>query len=192
MKKQNLVLILVLLFVLLTSACGSISNSTDAITAKQDAASEEVGTPVWFEMPLTDVRTGQTITISELSNKVVLVETMAMWCPTCLKQELEVQKMHNMLGERDDLISIAIDIDSNENADALNDYIDEHDFDWFFVVASPELKRDIGNHYGANFLTPPAVPLLIIDRYGDAYGLPYGLKKAESLSKTLQTFLDED
>ena len=46
-------------------------------------------TPAWAAAPLTDVTTGKAFTISELKGKVVLVENMAIWCPTCLRQQRE-------------------------------------------------------------------------------------------------------
>ncbi|MBK7449448.1 MAG: hypothetical protein IPJ47_08455 [Anaerolineales bacterium] len=58
--------------------------------------------PAWFGIPLTNVRTNETFTIQDLKGKVVLVETMAVWCPNCLKQQGQVQELHTLLGERDD------------------------------------------------------------------------------------------
>jgi hypothetical protein len=85
-----------------------------------------------------------------------------------------------------------MDIDSNENAEALSAYIDEHDLDWIFVIASTEIKRDISNRYTAQLLNPPTVPMLVIDRNGDVYGLPFGIKNATALYNTILTYLDEN
>ncbi len=186
MKKQRSSLILVLVLALLISSCGLLRKGT---TSESATGREEI--PAWFEMPMTDVRTGEEFTISDLSGKVILIETMAMWCPTCLKQELEVQKVNDLLAERDDFVSIAMDIDSKENAEALKEYVDAYELDWIFVVASAEIIRDIGNRYTAQLLNPPLVPMLIIDRNGDVYGLPYGIKRADALHRTLLSYLDE-
>jgi hypothetical protein len=59
------------------------------------------------------------------------------------------------------------------------------------VVASPEIIRDIGNRYTAQLLNPPLAPMLIIDRNGDVYGLPYGVKAADALHRTILSYLDE-
>lgn len=186
MNKRIFLLILTIITLLFIAACSS-DKQTDS--SSEGVSEEEI--PAWFDMEMTDVRTNETFTISDLSGKVILIETMAMWCPTCLKQEREVQKMLELLGERDDFINIAMDIDSNENAEALNAYIDENNLDWIFVIASTEIKRELGNRYTAELLNPPLVPMLIIDRNGDVYGLPYGVKKAEALHKTLLTYLDK-
>ena len=76
--------------------------------------------------------------------------------------------------------------------EALNVYISENKLDSIFVIASTEIKRELGNHYSAEILNPPLVPMLIIDRNGDVYGLPYGIKKAEALHKTILSYLDDN
>jgi hypothetical protein len=45
-----------------------------------------VVTPDWFDMELVDVQTGKTFTMNDYDGKVVLLETMAMWCLNCLLQ----------------------------------------------------------------------------------------------------------
>ena len=71
--------------------------------------------PGWFGASLTNAATGETFKIQDLKGKVVLVETMAMWCPTCLSQQKEVKALHEQLGKRDDFQSVGIDVDINEN-----------------------------------------------------------------------------
>lgn len=186
MKYRRLVLFLILLSTLLISACSSLGQGTAS-----ELTNEEDEIPAWFEMPMTDVRTGEEFTISDLSGKVILIETMAMWCPTCLSQELEVKEVLALLGDRDDFVSIALDVDSKESAEALRAFTEEHELDWIFVVASPEIIRDIGNRYTAQLLNPPLAPMLIIDRNGDVYGLPYELKEADALHRTILSYLDD-
>jgi hypothetical protein len=74
------------------------------------------GTPAWFANTFTDARTGQTFSINGLKGKVVLVETMAMWCSNCMQQQGQVKALHQMLGQRDDFVSIGLDIDPGENS----------------------------------------------------------------------------
>jgi thiol-disulfide isomerase/thioredoxin len=70
-----------------------------------------MSTPAWYGADLTNAATGETFRIQDLKGKVVLVETMAMWCPTCLSQEKEVKALYEQLGQRDDFVSIGIDVD---------------------------------------------------------------------------------
>ena len=146
--------------------------------------------PAWFSTQLTDVNSGQTFSIDSFQGKVVLVETMAVWCPTCLRQQKQVQAYHALLGENPDLVTLALDIDPNENADKLQAYAKQQGFTWLYAVAPPEVANEIGNLYGAQFLNPPSTPMLIVDRHGQAHPLPFGVKSAEDLQKAVEPFLN--
>jgi thiol-disulfide isomerase/thioredoxin len=147
--------------------------------------------PGWFSIPLTNVSTGQAFTIGDYKGKVVLLENMAIWCTTCLRQQNQVLELHRQMGETPDLISIGLDIDPNEDADMLKQYTESKGFDWTYAVAPVDMSREIGQLYGAQFLNPPSAPMLIIDRKGNVHPLPFGVKNAEDLSQAIQPFLDE-
>jgi thiol-disulfide isomerase/thioredoxin len=137
------------------------------------------------------VQTGEAFTINDLKGKVVLVETMAIWCSNCKKQQGQVKALHELLGMREDFVSLGLAIDPNENGDALKSYIDSNGFDWYYAVSSTDVSREIAALYGDQFLNPPSTPMLIIDRKGVAHPLPFGVKSADDLLKALQPFLDE-
>lgn len=147
--------------------------------------------PAWFSLPLTNARTGETFTIQDLKGKVILVETMAQWCSNCLRQQNEVLALHGMLGERDDFVSLGLDIDPNEDAETLKMYTDRNGFTWLYAVSPVDVSRGISQLYGDQFLNPPSTPMLIIDRSGQAHPLPFGIKSAEDLQNALQPFLEE-
>jgi cytochrome oxidase Cu insertion factor (SCO1/SenC/PrrC family) len=147
------------------------------------------GRPEWFSIPLTDVRTGQTFTINDFAGKVVLVETIFQWCSRCAYQQHEVTLMKTALDQPDDLVTVSLDVDLHEDAATLKQYVDHFDFDWYFAVAPLEVTRALGNLYSPEYLNAPLEPMLIIDRNGDVYGLPYGFKSADALSNTLATYL---
>lgn len=155
------------------------------------AEGEKMKVPAWYSATLTDVRTGQSFSINDLKGKVVLVETMAIWCTTCLRQQGEVKALHEQLGARDDFVSIGLDIDPNENADALKVYVEEKGFDWLYAVPSREVSREIASLYGDQFLNPPSAPMFVIDRQGEAHPLPFGIKSVDDLMQAIQPFLDE-
>jgi thiol-disulfide isomerase/thioredoxin len=157
----------------------------------EDPAQPMVETPDWFKAELVNVSTGEPFRIADYQGKVVLVETMAMWCSNCLKQQQQVKALHDLLGERDDFISVGLDIDINEDAATLAKYVERNGFDWVYTVISAEIGREIGNLYGNQFLNPPSTPMLIIDSNGEAHPLPFGIKSAEKLLEALQPFLDD-
>jgi len=148
-------------------------------------------TPGWFSAALTEATTGASFTIQDFKGKVVLVETMAMWCPTCLQQQKQIKALHDQLGKRDDLISLSLDVDINENLAELKDYVAKNGFKWMYTVTSADVAREIGNLYGAQFLNPPSAPMLIIDRHGEAHPLPFGVKSAADLQQALEPFLND-
>jgi len=93
---------------------------------------------------------------------------------------------------RDDLVTVALDIDPNEDADSLKEYAARNGFDWYYAVAPRDVAREIGQLYGDQFLSPPSTPMLIVDRHGEVHPLPFGLKTAADLEAALEPFLGEE
>ena len=158
---------------------GSTGSSTPGSSAPPD----------WYSMRMRDVRTGQAFAIGDFAGKVVLVETMAEWCPTCREQQAEVGKLHDLLGSGSDVVSISLDIDVHEDEASLKEYAGTLGYDWRFAVAPLEVARALGNLYSAEYLNPPYSPILLIDRHGTATSLPYGVKTAALLKSTLDPYL---
>jgi thiol-disulfide isomerase/thioredoxin len=198
MVKRRIVLGVAVLLVLYLPACTPKAGSTTATTAVESAVTPAASdnpqttiTPDWFDLPLTDVQTGETFSISDFAGKVVLVETMAMWCPNCVMQANEVRELHKLLGNSEDLVSISLDVDVNENAPALKDYSEGYGFEWRYAVAPLEVARALGNLYSAQYLNPPLSPMLLIDRNGQVHELPYGRKDSETLLSIVQPYLEQ-
>jgi cytochrome oxidase Cu insertion factor (SCO1/SenC/PrrC family) len=188
---MNRILVFILsssLCVLVLPACTPQNNMAGGQEPKGPIATSIV-TPEWFQVELTDVQTGETFTMNDYSGKVVLLETMATWCPTCILQASYVYKLHDQLGHPDDLVSISLDVDLNEDADILKEYIGQYGFDWHFAISPLEVDRALGNLYSAQYMNPPLAPMLIIDRQGNVHHLPYGLKDTETLQKAVEPFL---
>jgi len=156
-----------------------------------DTAEVSMESPAWFGVPLTNVRTGEQFTINDFKGKVVLVENLAIWCSNCLKQQKEVKELHVLLGERDDFISLGLDIDLNDTNEDLLSYTNGYGFDWHYAVATSEVAHEIGELYGTQFLNPPSTPMLIIDKTGQVYPLPFGIGRAAELLEALEPFLGE-
>ena len=98
--------------------------TADAMMSKETpSADAPMEAPAWYSASLTNASTGQAFTINDFKGKVVLVETLAMWCSNCKKQQGQVKALHDLLGERDDFISLGLDIDLNENAADLKGWL---------------------------------------------------------------------
>ena len=195
---------------LILSACGSSNSTPDAMmhdTSTPEAMMHETSTPdgmmdevtpdammespSWFSATLTDANSSNTFTINDFKGKVILVETMAVWCTTCKKQQDEIKALHQQLGIQDDFVSVSLDIDANENLDTVKAYLATTGFDWLYAVAPADVSREIASLYGDQFLNPPSAPILIIDRHGVAHPLPFGVKSADSLFQEVNTYLKE-
>lgn len=169
-------------FALILCACTAAPQADTAVATTA---------PDWFSMELVDVQTGETFTMNDYAGKVVLLETMAIWCPNCVVQAHEVRKLHEALGHPEDLISITLDVDINEDSASLKEYAYGYGFDWHFAVAPLGVARELGNLYTAQYLNPPLSPMLLIDRDGNVHHLEYGLKKAEALKTFVEPYLEK-
>jgi thiol-disulfide isomerase/thioredoxin len=71
---------------ILLSSCAQQTPPAPAPTPSPTAAS------AWMDIvELTDVATGQTFKLSDFKGKPVLLESFAVWCPTCLRQQETLQ-----------------------------------------------------------------------------------------------------
>ena len=159
------------------------------MAASQTTDNGMMAAPAWYGADLTDVNTGAAFKLTDLKDKVVLVQTIAVECPTCLQQASEIQALHKLLGKRDDFVSLGLDVDSMDTADALKAYTAKNGLDWTYALAPAAAAREIGQLYGAQFLNPTSAPVLIIDRQGQAHPLPFGVKNAQALQEALGPYL---
>jgi hypothetical protein len=170
---------------------GEETPTAEPMMGEETPTPEAMMGPDWFGAELANVNTGESFKVADFHGKVVLVETMAVWCSTCFRQQKEVQALHELLGMRDDLVSLGLDIDPNETAGTLKAYTNKNGFDWLYAVAPVDVAREIGHLYGDQFLNPPSAPMLIIDRQGQAHPLPFGVKSAQALQEALASYLNQ-
>lgn len=214
MKTKQVLFNLVLLMAFIVSACsGAATPTADTMMEKEVSTAEAMmdkatptadammdketptadammEAPAWYSASLTDASTGQAFKINDFKGKVILVEAMAIWCPTCLKQQEQVKALQTSLGQRDDFVSIGLDIDPNEDLVSLKSYVENNGFDWLYAVSNADVSSELSSLYGDQFLNPPSTPIVIIDRHGEAHPMPFGLKSADELLKFIQPFLD--
>jgi hypothetical protein len=165
--------------------------SDSAAQENMPATEEMAALPAFFEAALIHPVTGEQFVIKDQLGKVILVENMAMWCSTCLRQQKEVKLLRETLGDREDFVSLGLDIDPNENAADLQVYLENNGFDWLYAVAPPDALREIDQLLGTQYLNPPSAPMFIIDRGGAIHMLPFGVKSAADLQAALEPFLNE-
>ncbi len=145
--------------------------------------------PLWFSVPMTDVITNKAFKIGDFAGRVVLLDTMATWCPTCQGEMSQIQQLPEILGPGVDLVRVSLDVDPNEDSTILKKFAVTNKFDWYIAVAPISVGRFLETNYDQGYLNPPLQPMLIVDKKGGVYGLPFGVKSAVSIQKTLAQFL---
>ena len=153
--------------------------SAPAASPSPSSSGAATATDPLLTFQLVDVRTGEAFTIGELAaERPVLVETMAIWCTTCLAQQREVVEAH----ESADFHSVGIDVDPNERAEDLADYAEREGFDWRFAMADAELVQLLTERYGFGVTNPPSTPTFVVSTDGGIRALEFGrVRSADEL-----------
>jgi thiol-disulfide isomerase/thioredoxin len=127
---------------------------------------------------LVDVVSGERFTLGELAaDAPVLVETMAIWCSTCLTQQRQVVRAHAQA----EFHSVGIDVDPNEDPEDLAAYAAREGFDWRFVKADAGLVKLLTDRYGFGVTNPPSTPTFVVAD-GEVRALEFGrLRSADEL-----------
>ena len=139
-------------------------------------------TQAWATAELTDVRNGERFRIADLvaDGRVVFLETMAIWCTNCRRQQGDVVSALAQLDPAR-VTWIGIDVDASESAEALADYSRTLGFDWPFVVAGPDLARALAAEFGDQVLSPPSTPIVVIGTDGRVTLTEFGHKSIDRI-----------
>ena len=156
------------------------SSSTNIIVEKNG---EQQSSNDWRNLDLTDVATGEKYKISDFKGKSVLIESFAVWCPTCLKQQKEVKKVKE--SEGDSTIHISLDTDPNEDESKVKGHLEKNGFDWFFSVASNDVTQSLIDDFGIGVINAPSAPVILVCEDQSARLLKRGVKSAEKLKEEI-------
>jgi cytochrome oxidase Cu insertion factor (SCO1/SenC/PrrC family) len=189
--KLRIGILLLILAVLITSCSSVKPDAVNNLTQQTTQATLTESTPVWLSVPVNDALTGKIFTVNDLKGKVVLVEGMATWCPTCWAQSGELKALKQKLNAGDGFVIISLALDSKEDAAALKDFAKTGGFDWYFVTSSIGMYRDIGTLYGATYLDPTLVPLLIVDKHGKVQNFRKGKIPSTELESMIRPLLEQ-
>jgi len=143
------------------------------------AEAPEIVLPPWAAIELTDAVTGETFEIRDYAGKPILVESFAVWCSTCLRQQKEMAKLLESHGEA--IIHISLDTDPNEDLIAVRQHAERHGFAWRFAVAPFEMTQALIDEFGLTVVNAPRAPVVLIAEDGTVRLLRSGLKSAETL-----------
>jgi cytochrome oxidase Cu insertion factor (SCO1/SenC/PrrC family) len=169
MKSRSFLFAIALLILVSLSACKAAPDTTTTPTSA----------PAWMEIELTDVRTGQKFRISDFKGRPVLLESFAVWCPTCLAQQREVAKL--FLSEGEAIVHISLDTDPNEDEARVREHLEANNLDWWFAVAPIELTNALIDEFGFQVVNAPGAPVVLICADQSTRFLDRGVKSADKL-----------
>jgi thiol-disulfide isomerase/thioredoxin len=155
---------------------------TTATLAPAASTSESAAAlDAWLVDELVDGRSGSATSVSAWTNRVLVIEAMATWCPPCLEQGREIALARQTLAGSD-VAFLSIDVDPREPADTLRAYADREGFPWTFLVGTQAFLRHLAARFGVTVLDPPATPVIVIDATGHAVLTEIGIKRAERIA----------
>lgn len=143
----------------------------------------------FMQTELVDVNSGAHFKLSDYPGKVVLVEGMATWCPTCFNEARTLKSLHAHYGESSGFISVSLGLDMREDAATLKSYAQQFGFNWAYCVAPLPVAHYMGNKFSALFIDPTLVPMVIIDRQRNLHPLKLGYKSEADLQAALDPFI---
>jgi len=147
--------------------------------SEEGAEAPEIVLPPWADIELTDAVTGEVFAIRDFAGKPILVESFAVWCSVCLRQQKEMARLVETHGEA--IVHISLDTDPNEDLLAVRQHAERHGFTWLYAVAPYEMTQALIDAFGLTVVNAPRAPVVLIDADGTARLLPSGVKSAETL-----------
>ena len=131
---------------------------------------------------LIDIKTNEIFTIDDYAGQLILLESFAVWCPVCTRQQDEIKDLHAL---RDDFVSISLDTDPNEDAEKILDHIERNEFDWYYAISPIDLTTELINEFGISVVNAPGAPLILICEDQSSRFLESGVKTAEELEEEI-------
>jgi thiol-disulfide isomerase/thioredoxin len=164
MKSSRIVLIFVLLF------------SSWTLFAEQEAG--------YMDLPLQDIMSQEQFSLSDFAGRKVLLQTFAVWCSKCKRQQIQLAELREEVG--DDVVIISLDVDPNESVETVRTHISENGYDWYVAIAPPDFTQLLMQSFGSVVVVAPAVPMILINEDGETRLLRRGVKSVSKLKRELE------
>lgn len=158
---------------------GSTAPATTAPAESAAPGGIVLGQP-WATAPLVDVSTGAEFRIADHAGKVIILETMAIWCSNCRAQQRDVK---TALGElpAESVVYVVLDVDPNEDGASLARYREQQGFEGRYAIAGATVARALAAEFGDQVLNPPSTPIVFIGTDGQVTLTEFGYKSPDEL-----------
>ena len=137
-----------------------------------------------MDQSLTDIMSTEQFTLSDFAGQKVLVQTFAVWCTKCKRQQIQLAELREEIG--DNVVIVSLDVDPNESVETVKTHISENGYDWYVAIAPPEFTQMLMKSFGNVVVIAPAVPMILINEEGDTRLLRRGVKSADKLIRELE------
>jgi thiol-disulfide isomerase/thioredoxin len=174
--KQITKIILIITSLFILTGCGVQTINQDQEQTNEQNNNLQIKPYKLIE--LKDINTNQNYTLNDFEDKIVLIESFAVWCPTCTSQQKQIKKLHQL---DKSIISISLNTDQNEDESQILEHTQKHGFDWRYTISPEELTSYFISNYGITFVSAPVVPILLKCPYSEPILLKNGLKSVEYL-----------
>jgi thiol-disulfide isomerase/thioredoxin len=181
--KKYYILPLLLLVTFLTG-CYHDTNTSEVSKSTSHEKTGTTDSVDWLDTNFTDVITGDSYKLSDFKGKTILLESFAVWCPTCRKQQEQMKKLHEEMG--DSVVSVSLDTDPNESADKVLEHANSNNFDWRFSISPSEFTQILIDKFGFPVVSAPGAPVVLICPDQSSKFLDRGLKSSEKIKSEIE------
>lgn len=179
-KSITLIIVIIIIVGAILVLINPFQRKESPITTSRQNASSEIGQKI-SEFELEDFN-GQKVKVASASGKPIFIDFWAAWCPFCVEEMPEIEKIHQEF--KDQLIVLGIHRSETESVTQGTEFAKERG------VTYPLLKDATGQVYkkltgGRNFM-PYA---LYIDKQGKIVKVKAGPKTVEEMREAVKTLL---
>lgn len=186
-----LVLIIFALFFLVGCSHSKTSTDSSVLDTEPIGFSQETKT-MREKLPeailgtqLKDVNSQKFFSLNDFKGKPILLESFAVWCPVCTKQQEKIKELHDDIG--DSVISISLDTDPNEDEEKIKEHLQRNEFDWYYAISPSDLTKALIGQFGAVIVNAPQAPVILICPDQSAKMLGRGVKSVSELKEAIKS-----
>jgi thiol-disulfide isomerase/thioredoxin len=169
---------------LTTSSDSSVIDTNPIGFNPQTQTFDKTLSPEILNTKLTDLNTGKDFKLNDF-DKPILIESFAVWCPTCTRQQKITKELHEEIGES--AISISLDTDPNEDESKILEHTQRNGFTWRYAISPPDLTRTFIDIFGVGFANAPQAPMVLICPDHSAELLKRGVKSTSQLKEAISS-----
>ena len=175
----SILIVITLGYVYLAKDSKEVSNTENNISKEDTNSNKEAGVvemgKIAPDFTLTDIN-GNDVTLSKLKGKKVMLNFWATWCPYCVKEMPDLNKIYNE--NKEELVIIGIDV--GEDTKIVNEFLKENNVDYPIVF---DVNGRVALKYNAHISLPTSY---IIDEEGIVKGSQLGMMTYDQMKSFIK------